>query len=140
MKVEAEVKIKILDGEEKGKVDTFRSIGETETQYTEYGIIERLSLEWRHIHNVSSWGEPCEKETIKVGDEVIAKLPSRKDPFKAVVIKIDKSATLYQFSILDREGYTFWVSKEYVVKTGKTYPIMDMLAEFNCDSSMEDKE
>lgn len=69
MKVEAEVKIKILDGEEKGKVDTFRSIGETETQCTEYGIIERLRLEWRHIHNVSSWGEPCEKETIKVGDD-----------------------------------------------------------------------
>lgn len=52
MKVEAEVKIKILDGEEQGKIDTFTTVGETDTQYTEYGIIERLRLEWRHIHNV----------------------------------------------------------------------------------------
>ena len=52
MKVEAEVKIKILDGEEQGKIDTFTTVGETNTRYTEYGIIERLRLEWKHIHNV----------------------------------------------------------------------------------------
>lgn len=51
MKVEAEVKIKILDGEEQGKIDTFTTIEETYTQCTEYGIIERLRLEWTHIHN-----------------------------------------------------------------------------------------
>lgn len=51
MKVEAEVKIKILDGEEQGKIDTFTTVGETDTTYTEYGVIERLRLEWRHIHN-----------------------------------------------------------------------------------------
>lgn len=50
MRVEAEVKIKILDGEEKGKTDTFTTIGETDTQYREYGIIERLRLEWNYIH------------------------------------------------------------------------------------------
>ena len=52
MKVEAEVKIKILDGEEKGKIDTFTTVSETETNYTEHGIIERLRLEWQHIHNM----------------------------------------------------------------------------------------
>lgn len=52
MRVEAEVKIQILDGEEKGKIDTFKTIGETDTTYTELGIIERLRLEWRHIHDV----------------------------------------------------------------------------------------
>lgn len=52
MKVEAEVKIKILEGEEKGKIDTFRTIGETDTTYTEYGIIEHLRLEWKYIHNM----------------------------------------------------------------------------------------
>lgn len=51
MKVEAEVKIKILDGEEQGKIDTFTSVGETDTIYTEYGIIEKLLLEWKYIHN-----------------------------------------------------------------------------------------
>lgn len=53
MKVEAEVKIKILDGEERGRTDTFTTIGETNTQYTEYGIIECLRLEWNHIHNMT---------------------------------------------------------------------------------------
>ena len=52
MKVEAEVKIKILDGEEQGKIDTFTTVGETDTAYTEYGIIEKLRLEWKYIHNV----------------------------------------------------------------------------------------
>ena len=52
MRVEAEVKIKILDGEERGRIDTFSTIGETDTTYTELGIIERLRLEWRHIHDV----------------------------------------------------------------------------------------
>ena len=51
MKVEAEVKIKILDGEEQGKIDTFITVGETATRYTEYGIIDILRLEWKHIHD-----------------------------------------------------------------------------------------
>lgn len=61
MKVEAELKIKILDGEEKGKTDIFRTIKETDTQYTEYGIVERLKLEWNYIHNVCLV-EPQESE------------------------------------------------------------------------------
>lgn len=52
MKVEAEVKIKILDGEEQGKIYTFTTIEETDTEYTKYGIIERLRLGWQHIHNM----------------------------------------------------------------------------------------
>ena len=63
MKVEAEVKIKILDGEERGKTDTFTTIGETDTEYTKYGIIERLRLEWRYIHNVRLV-EPQESEEV----------------------------------------------------------------------------
>lgn len=54
MKVETEVKITILDGEEKGKTETFRSTGETNTTYTRYGIIERLRLEWAYIHHKHS--------------------------------------------------------------------------------------
>lgn len=61
MKVEAEVKIKILDGEEQGKIDTFTTIGETDTTYTECGIIETLRLEWKYIHNVNLV-EPQESE------------------------------------------------------------------------------
>lgn len=51
MKVAAEVKITILEGEEKGIIDTFITLGDTIIQYTKYGIIERLRLEWSHIHN-----------------------------------------------------------------------------------------
>lgn len=46
MNVRAEVKITILDGEQRGAVDTFTTMGETQPQYTEIGIIERLRLEW----------------------------------------------------------------------------------------------
>lgn len=53
MTVKATVKIEILDGEEKGYIDTFSTVGETDTQYTGYGMIERLRLEWRHIHNMN---------------------------------------------------------------------------------------
>ena len=49
MNVMAEVKITVLDGEEKGKVYTFTTVGETQQQYTEIGVIERLMLEWNHI-------------------------------------------------------------------------------------------
>lgn len=64
MKVEVEVKIKILDGEEQGKTDIFTTIGETDTTYTEYGIIERLRLEWNHIHN-APLVEPQESERVE---------------------------------------------------------------------------
>ena len=52
MKVKAVLKIEILDGEEKGKIDTFSTVEETDTTYTEYGIIDHLRLEWKHIHDV----------------------------------------------------------------------------------------
>lgn len=52
MKVAAEVKITILEGELKGKTETFTTIGDTKTEYTKYGIIECLRLEWTHIHNM----------------------------------------------------------------------------------------
>jgi hypothetical protein len=49
MNVMAEVKITILDGEERGAVHTFTTTGETQSQYTEIGVIEKLRLEWNHI-------------------------------------------------------------------------------------------
>lgn len=52
MKVKATVKIEILEGKEKGMTDTYTTIAETKSQYTEFGIIELLRLEWRHIHDV----------------------------------------------------------------------------------------
>ena len=45
MQVQAEVKLTILDGEERGRVETFTTTGETESQYTEIGTIERLRLQ-----------------------------------------------------------------------------------------------
>lgn len=52
MKVEAELKITILEGDEKGRIDISKFIQETDTEYTEYGIIERLKLGWNYIHDV----------------------------------------------------------------------------------------
>lgn len=54
MKVKAEVKVTVLEGEEEGKVHTFTTTGETQQQYTEIGIIEQLRLEWNHIRPYKS--------------------------------------------------------------------------------------
>lgn len=65
MNVMAEVKITILDGEEKGMIHTFTTTGETQQRYTEFGVIERLMLEWNHIRpykNVASLTEAERRE------------------------------------------------------------------------------
>ena len=54
MQVQAEVKITILDGEERGRVETYTTTGETQSQYTDFGIIERLRLQWNHIRPYKS--------------------------------------------------------------------------------------
>lgn len=64
MRVKAVVKIEILEGEEKGKIDTFSTLGETDTTYTEYGLIEHLRLEWRYLHDAHF----VEKVKVEEGD------------------------------------------------------------------------
>ena len=49
MRVGAEVKITVLEGEKRGAVHTFTTMGDTESLYTESGIIERLKLEWNYF-------------------------------------------------------------------------------------------
>ena len=49
MRVGAEVKITVLEGEKRGAVHTFSTVGDTESLYTESGIIERLKLEWNYF-------------------------------------------------------------------------------------------
>ena len=49
MRVGAEVKITILEGEERGKVHTFSTVGDTESLCTKSGIIEQLKLEWNYF-------------------------------------------------------------------------------------------
>ena len=49
MKIQADVKITILDGDEKGRVFNFSDIGETETCFERYGIVERIGLGWSYI-------------------------------------------------------------------------------------------
>ena len=65
MQVQAEVKITILDGEERGVVHTFTTTGETESKHTEIGIIERLRLEWNHIRPYKSIRASGESEVVK---------------------------------------------------------------------------
>jgi len=63
MKVMAEVKITILDGEERGRVYTFSTTGETQPQYTEIGIIERLRLEWNNFIPYKNEASPTGAES-----------------------------------------------------------------------------
>jgi len=50
MKVEVEMKITVLEGEEEGRTFTEKTIADTNPQITEYGIIERLTMKWNYIH------------------------------------------------------------------------------------------
>ncbi len=59
MKVEVDIKITVLEGEEAGRTFTQKTVGETEPEYTEYGTIERLRFEWNHIHNMPSISKSC---------------------------------------------------------------------------------
>lgn len=62
MRVGAEVKITVLDGEKRGAVHTFSTVGDTEILYTESGIIERLKLEWNYF-------TPYKMSEIPTGEE-----------------------------------------------------------------------
>lgn len=62
MNVMAEVKITILDGKYKGAVHTFTTVGETQQQYTEIGVIERLRLEWNNFIPYGKMANPTGAE------------------------------------------------------------------------------
>lgn len=50
MKVKVEMKITVLEGEEEGRIFTEKTIVDTKSEYTEYGIIESLIMKWKYIH------------------------------------------------------------------------------------------
>lgn len=50
MKVNVNMKIEILDSEEAGRTFHDSFIRETETQHTEYGVIDRLEFGWQYLH------------------------------------------------------------------------------------------
>ena len=52
MQVLVEMKVTILDGAEKGREFTSKRVEETYTQFTEVGVLERLRLEWTHLHGM----------------------------------------------------------------------------------------
>ncbi len=52
MQVLVEMKVTILDGDEKGREFTSKRVEETHTQFTEVGVLERLRLEWTHLHGM----------------------------------------------------------------------------------------
>lgn len=49
MKVEAEIKITILEGKEEGRTFIEKTMANTEQRYTEVGVIETLRLEWNKL-------------------------------------------------------------------------------------------
>lgn len=52
MQVLVETKVTILDGDEKGREFTSKRIEETHTQFTDIGVIERVRIEWTHLHGI----------------------------------------------------------------------------------------
>lgn len=62
MQVLVEMKVTILDGDEKGREFTSKRVEETYTQFTEVGVLERLRLEWTHLHDMP---KPVEVEEEK---------------------------------------------------------------------------
>lgn len=54
MKVKVEMKITVLEGEEKGREFAQEMVTDTVPRYTEYGVIEHLTTKWSYIHNAPS--------------------------------------------------------------------------------------
>lgn len=52
MQVLVEMKITVLDGDEKGREFTSKSVEETHTQFIDIGVLERVHLEWTHLHGM----------------------------------------------------------------------------------------
>lgn len=52
MQVLVEMKITVLDGDEKGREFTSKRVEETDTKFTDIGVLERIRLEWTHLHGM----------------------------------------------------------------------------------------
>lgn len=63
MQVLVEMKITILDGDEKGREFTSKSVEETDTQFTDIGVFERVRLEWTHLHGMPTTVEVKEEKS-----------------------------------------------------------------------------
>jgi len=63
MQVLVEMKVTILDGDEKGREFTSKCVEETYTQLTDIGVFERVRLEWTHLHGMPVPVEVKEEES-----------------------------------------------------------------------------
>ena len=55
MKAKVDMRIKLLDGEEKGREFFDHKIFETESEITKFGIVERLKINWAYVHPTMFW-------------------------------------------------------------------------------------
>ena len=62
MQVLVEMKVTILDGDEKGREFTSKSVEETHTQFTDIGVMERVRLEWTYLHVIPLTGDKEEED------------------------------------------------------------------------------
>lgn len=62
MQVLVDMRVVILEGDEKGREFISKRVEETYTQFTEVGVLERLRLEWTHLHGMPT---PVEVEEEK---------------------------------------------------------------------------
>ena len=63
MQVLVEMKITVLDGDEKGREFTSKRVEETDTQFTDIGVLERVRLEWTHLHEMPTPVEVKEEKS-----------------------------------------------------------------------------
>lgn len=63
MQVLVEMKITVLDGDEKGREFTSKSVEETDTEFIGIGVLERVRLEWSHLHGMPTPVEVKEEKS-----------------------------------------------------------------------------
>lgn len=63
MQVLVDMRVVILEGDEKGREFISKRVEETYTQFTEVGVLERLRLEWTHLHDMPKLAEVEEEKS-----------------------------------------------------------------------------
>ena len=52
MKVQVDFKVTFLEGEDKGKTTEFNRVYDTQQEYCELGVVERLRIMWSFLHSL----------------------------------------------------------------------------------------
>lgn len=104
MKVEAEVKITILEGKEKGRTFVEKTIADTEQRYTELGVIETLRLKWNKLVPYDlEWEAKPEGEQRMTNEQAIEILKNIKEWFQDEGLQYDVKALVESIEALENQ-------------------------------------